>query len=79
MIRYLIHKNKINNMDDKILPKIVSDASQNHQRLKWGWHNDAKSWINHWGIKKKLLCRISMILKILFKLNLRRNYSAIKN
>jgi hypothetical protein len=36
-------------MDDKRLPKIASDSSQNHQQLKWGWHNDAKSWLNHWG------------------------------
>jgi hypothetical protein len=31
MIRYLTYKNKINNMDDKRLPKIASNSSQNHQ------------------------------------------------
>jgi hypothetical protein len=30
MIRYLTYKNKINNMDDKRLPKIASNSSQNH-------------------------------------------------
>jgi hypothetical protein len=38
MIRYLTYKNKINNMDDKRLPKIASNSSQNHQQLKRGWH-----------------------------------------
>jgi hypothetical protein len=50
MIRYLRHKNKINNMDDKRLPKIASNSIQNHQRLKQGWHKHVKSWLNHWGI-----------------------------
>ena len=42
-------------MDNKRLPKISLDSSQNYQRLKWGWHNDAKSWINHWGIKQEVV------------------------
>jgi hypothetical protein len=55
MIRYLTYKNKINNMDDKRLPKIASNSSQNHQRLKRGWHKDAKSWLNHWGIQEEAI------------------------
>jgi hypothetical protein len=42
-------------MDDKRLPKIAPDSSQNHQRLKHGWHNDAKYWLNHWGIKEEVI------------------------
>jgi hypothetical protein len=53
MIRYLMYKNKINNMDDKRLPIISSNSSQNHQQLKRGWHNDAKSWLNNWGISSQ--------------------------
>jgi hypothetical protein len=47
IIRYLTYKNKINNMDDKRLPKIASNSSENHQRLKQRWHKSAKSWLNH--------------------------------
>jgi hypothetical protein len=54
MTRYLMYKNKINNMEDKRLPKIASNSSQNHLWLKWGWHKDAKSWLNHWGIKEEV-------------------------
>ena len=79
MIRYLMYKNKINNMDDKRLPKISSDSSQNHLWLKQGCHNDVKSWLNHWGKNKIYLYKIPMILKIMYKLNLRRIYGAIKN
>jgi hypothetical protein len=40
-IRYLMWKNKINNVDDKGLPKIASNSSQNHQLFNRGWHKDA--------------------------------------
>jgi hypothetical protein len=33
MIRYLMQKNKINNMHDKRLPKITSNSSQNHTQV----------------------------------------------
>jgi hypothetical protein len=79
MIRYLLYKKKINNMDDTRIPRIASDFSQNHEQLKRGCHNDVKSWLNHWGIRKKLFCRTLMILKILFKLNLRIIFGAINN
>jgi hypothetical protein len=42
-------------MEDKRLPKIASNSSQNHLRLKQGWHKDAKSWLNHWGIKEEII------------------------
>ena len=51
-------------MDNKRLPKIVSDSSQNHQRLKRGWHNDVKYWLNHWGIKEVILQNIDDIKNI---------------
>ena len=34
MTRYLMYKNKLNNMEDKSLPKIASKSSHNHHRLK---------------------------------------------
>jgi hypothetical protein len=34
MTRYLMYKNKLNNMEDKRLPKIASKSSHNHHRLK---------------------------------------------
>jgi hypothetical protein len=55
MTRYLMYKNKLNNMEDKRLPKIASNSSQNHLRLKRGWHKDAQSWLNHWGIKEEII------------------------
>jgi hypothetical protein len=55
MTRYLMYKNKLNNMEDKRLPKIASNSSQNHLRLKQGWHKDAQSWLNHWGIKEEII------------------------
>jgi hypothetical protein len=55
MIRYIIYKNKINNMDDTWIPKIASESNQNHWWLKRGWHDDTKSWINHWRIKEDVI------------------------
>jgi hypothetical protein len=43
MTRYLMYKNKLNNMEDKRLPKIASKLSHNHHRLKRGWNKDARS------------------------------------
>ena len=61
-------------MDNKILPKIASYSSQNHQQLKRGWHNDAKSWLNHWGIKQEVILQniddIKNIIQAKFKENL---------
>jgi hypothetical protein len=52
-------------MDDKRLPKISSRTSQNHQWLKWGWHKDAKSWPNHWGIQEAIMHNIDNITNII--------------
>jgi hypothetical protein len=41
MDRNLMYKNKLNNMEDKQIPKITSNSSHNHLRLKRGWHKDA--------------------------------------
>jgi hypothetical protein len=74
MIRCLTYKNKINNMDDKRLPKIDSNSSQNHQLLKWGRHKDAKSWLNHWGIQEESIIQninnITNIIAYKFKENM---------
>jgi hypothetical protein len=53
MIIYLTYKNKIKNINEKRLPKIASNSSQNHQRLKSGRNKDVKSWINHWEIQEQ--------------------------
>jgi hypothetical protein len=50
MTRYLMYKNKSNNMEHKRLPKIASKSSRNHHRLKREWHKDVWSWLNYWGI-----------------------------
>jgi len=55
MIRYLMYKNKINNMDGNRLPKITSNSSQNQHWLKQGWHKDVKYWLNHWGIQEEVI------------------------
>jgi hypothetical protein len=75
MIRYLMYKKKIKkNMDNKRLPKISSQSSQNHQWLKRGWHNDARSWLNHWGIEEEIILQniddIKNIAQAKFKVNL---------
>jgi hypothetical protein len=41
MTRYLMYKNKLNNMKYKRLPKIASKSIHYHHRLKRGWHKDA--------------------------------------
>jgi hypothetical protein len=75
-----MYKNKINTMEDKMLPKVASNSSPNLLQLKRGWHKDAKSWLSQ-GVSRKTqsLCRIMIILKILLRLNLRRNCGAITN
>jgi hypothetical protein len=55
MTRYLMYKNKLNNMEDKRLPKIASKSSHNHHRLKRGWHKDTQSWLNYWGIMEETI------------------------
>jgi hypothetical protein len=55
MTRYIMYKNKLNNMQDKRLPKIASKSSHNHHRLKRGWHKDTQSWLNYWGIMEETI------------------------
>ena len=58
-------------MEDKRLPKIASKSSQNHHRLKQGWHKDAQSWLSHWGIMEDTILQnkdnIKNIIKSKFK------------
>jgi hypothetical protein len=42
-------------MEDKRLPKIDSKSSHNHHQLKRGWHKDARSWLNYWGIMEETI------------------------
>jgi hypothetical protein len=71
MTRYLMYKNKLNNMEDKRLPKISSKSSRNHHRVKRGWHKDARSWIKYWGIMEDTILQnkdtIKNIIKSKFK------------
>ena len=71
MYRYLMYKNKLNNMEDKRLPKIASKSSRNHLRLKRGWHKDARSWRSYWGIMEETILQnkdtIKNIIKSKFK------------
>jgi hypothetical protein len=41
-------------MEDKRIPNIALNSSQNHLQLKQGWHKDDKSLLNHWGIKEEV-------------------------
>jgi len=74
MIRYLMYKNKINNIDNKRLPKIASNSNQNYQWLKWGCHKDAKPWLSHWGIQEDVIMQnidnIKNIITYKFKDNM---------
>ena len=54
MTRYLMYKNKINNMEGKRLTKISSKSNQNHLKLKQDWHKYVKSLLRHWGIKEEV-------------------------
>jgi hypothetical protein len=53
-------------MDNKRFPKIASNSSQNHQRLRREWHKDAKSWINHWAIKEDAILHNTNNIKNIF-------------
>lgn len=52
MTRLLLHKHKLNNIGDHILPKLVLNSNQNHLRLKWGWYKDTKGCLNLWEINE---------------------------
>ena len=73
MTRYLMYKNKINNMGNERLPKIALNSSQNQLRLKWCWCKDTMTWLNHWGINETTFCRTLTMSKILLLLSLKRN------
>ena len=55
MTRYLAYKYTIFNMEGNKLPMIASNSIQNHLLLKWGWHKDAKPWLNCWGINEEVI------------------------
>lgn len=55
--------------------KCLLTLSQNpHLQRKQGWHKDAQSWANHWGIKKDIILQnkdnIKKIIISKFKENL---------
>ena len=52
MTKYLMYKNKINNMGNERLPKIALKSSQNQLCLKWCWCKYTTAWLNHWGINE---------------------------
>ena len=77
MTRYLMYKNKLNNMEDKRLSKIASKSSHNNHRLKRGWHKDSRSWINYWGIMEDTIFHNKDIIKKTSNQNLRRKCGVI--
>ena len=52
MTRYLMYKNKINNMGNESLPKISFNSSENQLCLKWCWCKYTMAWLNHWSINE---------------------------
>jgi hypothetical protein len=70
MTRYLMYKNKLNNTEDKRLPKIASKSSHNHHQLKRGWHKDARSRLNFWGIMEETILQ----KKDTFKINVKSKF-----
>ena len=52
MIRFLLYKQKLNNIDDHKLPKLALNSSQNHLRLNRGWHKYTRAWLNYWEINE---------------------------
>ena len=79
MTRYLMHKNKLNNIEDKRLPKIASKSIHTHHRLKRGWHKDARSLIKYWGIMEETILQNKDIIKKTSNQNLRRKCGVIKS
>jgi hypothetical protein len=71
MTRYLMYKNKLNNMEEKRLPKIASKSSRNHLRLKRGWHKYAQSWLNYWGIMEDTILQNKETIKNIIKSKLK--------
>jgi hypothetical protein len=67
MTRYLMYKNKLNNMEDKRLPKIASKSSRNHHQFKQGWHKDARSWLNYWRIMEDTIFQNKATIKNISK------------
>ena len=55
MTRYLVNKRKLNNLGDERLSKIALNSSQNHLRLKKGWHKGAMSWLKMWWIDENVI------------------------
>jgi hypothetical protein len=55
-------------------PKLLQTLAKITNGLKRGWHNDAKSWLNHWGIKEEVILQntddIKNIVQAKFKENL---------
>lgn len=51
-----MYKKKLYKMESKRFLNIGSNFSKNpHLRLKRGWHRDAQSWFNHWGINEEII------------------------
>ena len=52
MLRFLMYKHKLNNIDNHRLPKLALNSSQNHLKLNRGWHKDTRAWLNYWEINE---------------------------
>ena len=79
MTRYLMYKNKLNNMEDKSLLKIASKLSHNQHRLKRGWHTDARFCLNYCRIMDDTILQNKDTIKKTSNQNLRRKCGVIKS
>jgi hypothetical protein len=67
-------------MEYKRLPKIYSNSSCNHLRLKREWHKHAESWQSNWGIMDlKTILQNKDAIKNIIKLKFKNKCGVIKS
>jgi len=69
MIRFLLYKHKLNNIDDHRLPKLALNSNQNHLRLNQGWHKDTRPGSTIGRSMRMMHCKKLITLKILLLLS----------
>ena len=78
MTKYIMYNIKINTLENKQLYNIVSCSSQKHLRPKQCWNIDSNFYYIIGVLRKRPLCRIVIILKLVLYLIL-RSCGAIKS
>jgi hypothetical protein len=66
-LNWIYQYGKLNNMEDKRLPKIASESSRNLLRLKQGWHEDVQTSLSHWGIMEETILQNKDTIKDIIK------------